>query len=191
MDAAAMFREMNLQEPDRDFARILLQKWGQKSGRIFMEMNLLQSMFDLGLPETDCLRICREGLARSEDYYRIQAARLLATINERFPIDDAILNPLLTDSDVNVRIHAAKIHWAKHHDAKIATPILTEALDRQKHESYYYEYNVPVAFETLRDIGPTARDAIPALEKAANDPNPKIVTLATAALFKIRQSNPN
>jgi hypothetical protein len=189
MSAAETFGEMKLQEPDRATACTLLQHWAKKSGRIFVEMCLLHpGMFDLGLPETDCLRICREGLTRPEDYYRIQAARLLATISERFTIDDSFLNPLLTDSDVNVRIYGAKIHWTKHHDAKIATPILVEALDRQKHQSYWYEYNIHVAFETLRDIGPAARDAIHTLEKAANDPNPKIVTLATAALHKIRQS---
>lgn len=185
--AGEMIRAMKLEDPDRARALMLFEKWGQKAGRIFVEMLLLPTMFELGMSEEKCFRICNEGLAREEDYYRIQAAELLGQISTRFTVDEALLNRLLPDRDVNVRIHAAKIHWAKHHDASVVTPVLADALDRERHQSYWYERHVPVALETLRDIGPAARQAIPALEKASNDPNPKIVTLAQAALVRIRK----
>jgi HEAT repeat protein len=187
LDAAEMIRIMKLEDPDRTRARLLFENWGYKAGRIFVDMLLLPATFELGMPESKCLSICKEGLERKEDYYRIQAARLLATISERFTIDDELLKSLLADTDPNVRMYAAKIHWAKHRDASVVTPILAETLDRLKHHSYWYEHNVHIALETLRDIGPPARQAIPALEKASNDPNPKIVTLAQAALVRIRK----
>jgi hypothetical protein len=187
MNAGELFREMKLEDPDRALALSLLEKWGERAGRIFIKIRLLPAEFELGLPEEQCMKICRDGLSREEDYYRIDAARVLEKVSARFPVDEVLLNRLLLDSDVNIRIFAAKIHWTKHHDAAIAVPVLADALDRPQHQSYYYEYNLPVAIETLRDIGRAARQAIPALEKASNDPNPKIVTLATAALLKIRQ----
>lgn len=73
------------------------------------------------------------------------------------------------------------------HQAAVAVPILVEALDRAKHQSYYFAQTQPVALAALAEIGPEAAEAVPALESLRDDPNPSITNLAWRALGKIRR----
>jgi hypothetical protein len=49
-----------------------------------------------------------------------------------------------------VRIYAAKVHWGKNRQAQKVVPVLVEALDRSKHQSYYYAETLPVALSVLK-----------------------------------------
>src|SRR5205807_4639460 len=97
---------------------------------------LLTPMMDLGLPKDQCLEVCRTGLAQTEDYYRIQAAQLLATLVQKHSLESINLEALLQDHDVAVRVYAARAHWLEKHEASAVVPVLLEALNRSKHESY-------------------------------------------------------
>lgn len=164
-----------------------MDAWGDKSKRIFIRMLLLPAMVNLGFPKEKCFEVCNTGLNQSEDYYRLQAARLLAMVTEKYPVDEQYLAPLLHDRDVGVRIYAATIHWRMNRQAPEVVPILIESLDRSKYQSYYYAETQPVALAVLGDIGPEARDAAGMLEKLSSDPNPSIAKLASEALAKVRK----
>jgi HEAT repeat protein len=64
----------------------------------------------------------------------------------------------------------------------LAVPLLAKALDESDRE----RVKVEVA-NTLGEIGPAAKPAIPALEKAAKDPSPAVSAAATEALKKVRK----
>ena len=66
-------------------------------------------------------------------------------------------------------------------------PILIEALDRKKHQSYYYAQILPAALNTLGRIGADARAAEQSLVALAKDPNPAIARLAAESLTRIRR----
>jgi HEAT repeat protein len=150
-------------------------------------MLLLPAMMDLGLPHEQCVAICQEGLNRGEDYYRIQAARLFAMVNEKHSVNGRYLEVLLRSPDVGVRVYAAKIHWRENRNAAAVVPVLTEALHRTKYQSYYYSEVQSVALTALGDIGSEAREATAIVEKIASDPNPNVAKQASEALTKIRQ----
>ena len=101
-------------------------------------------------------------------------------------INNALLDELIHDANVGVRIYSAKIHWRKNRRAQAIVPVLIESLDRSKHQSYYYAETQPVALAVLSEIGPEAHEAIGTLEKLFSDPNPAIVKMATEAVAKIR-----
>lgn len=187
MAAAGLFSRMNLSAPDKTRALALLESWCEKSGRIFIRMLLLPAMMDLGFSREKCLDTCRTGLNQEENYYRIQAARLLTMVSDRYAMDGFDLDALIQDKDVGVRVYAAKIHWRKNHQAQVVLPVLIEALDRPKHQSYYYPETLATALTTLRDLGPEAREAGEVLEKTTHDPNPDVVRMASDALTKIRK----
>jgi len=150
-------------------------------------MLLLPAMIDLGYPREKCVEVCSNGLHQTENYYRLQAARLLTAVGDRYPISEINLEALLHDADVGVRIYAAKIHWHKYRRSQVVVPILIESLDRSRHQSYYYAETQPVALALLSDIGRGAREAIGALKLVLQDPNPNIVKLASEALAKIEK----
>ena len=188
MKAGELFRRMDLGESEKSKALALLEAWGEKSGRIFIRMLLLPAMVELGFPSDKCLQVCKTGLDQTEDYYRIQAARLLATVIEKHPVNELNLDSLIRDRDVGVRVYAAKIHWQKNRQAETVVPVLIESLDRSKHQSYYWDIEIqPVALAVLRDIGAEAHEAIGTLENLTHDPNPAVVKLASEALVKIRK----
>ena len=56
--------------------------------------------------------------------------------------------------------------------------MLKEALNREKHQSYYYAEILPAAVNALGEIGPDARDATQDLNALTRDPNPSIAELA-------------
>jgi len=187
MAAGELFRGMNLGEPDKLKALTLLEEWNEKSGRIFVRMLLLPPMMDLGLPRPKCVEVCETGLNQTEDYYRLQAARLLAMVSEKHSVDELNLDALIRDRDIGVRVYAAKIHWLKKRQAKAVVPVLIESLDRSKYQSYYYMEIQPVALTVLGDIGPESNEAIGTLKQLMHDPNPAIVKQASEALVKIRK----
>lgn len=187
MGAGALFQHMDLNELEKSKALALLDAWGNKSKRIFIRMLLLPAMMNLGFPKEKCVEVCQTGLNQSEDYYRLQAARLLTLVSEKHSVDEIDLDALIHDADVGVRIYASKIHWRKNRQAQVVVPVLIESLDRSKHQSYYYAETQPMALAVLSDIGPEARAAVGTLEKILSDPNPIIVKLASEALAKIQR----
>ena len=188
MSAGDLFRRMDLGEPEKSRALALLQSWSAKSGRIFIRMLLLPAMMELSFPIEKGLEVCTTGLNQPEDYYRIQAARLLASISDKYPVDELGLDALIQDREVGVRVYAAKIHWQKKGQANVVVPVLIAALNRTKHQSYYYDIEIlPAALAALSDIGSEAHQAIVDLEAIARDPNPAIAKLASEALVKIRK----
>jgi len=187
MGAGELFRKINLGQPEKTKALALLDAWSDKSKRIFVRMLLLPAMMDLGLPREKCVEVCRTGLSRSEDYYRLQAARLLVMVSEKYSVEEADLDTLINDANLGVRVYAARILWQNKHQAKAVVPILIDSLDRSKHQSYDYAEIQPVALRVLSDIGPGAREAVGPLEKLLSDPNPTIVNLASNALASINR----
>ncbi len=187
MASGSLFQRMNLLDHDRATALGLLESYCEKSGRIFIRMLLLPAMADLGFPPDKCLAACRDGLSAKENYYRIQAARLLVQLGERFPLDGADPDALLHDRDVSVRVYGAKAHWRKNREVGTVVSVLVESLDRSKYESYYYTETLPVALAVLGEIGPEAKAAMDPLEKLSSDPNPEVAKLASDALTKIRK----
>jgi HEAT repeat protein len=187
MAAAALFPKMNLDVADKTRALELLELWGEESDRIFIRMLLLPAMMELGLSHEKCVAICQEGLSRNEDYYRIQAARLLAMVNENRSVNGRYADVLMRNEDVAVRVYAARIHWRQNRNAAAVVPLLIEALDQHKHQSYYYPEVQSVTLAALGEIGSEAREAIGALERIAHDPNPNVAKQASDALAKIRK----
>jgi hypothetical protein len=193
MKAAELLCKLRLDSAGKARSLQLLRAGCDKSGRIFVRMLLLPSMMELGLAPEQCFQVCETGLAQPEDYYRLQAARLLNQVCEKhFASDDTFLNRLVRDVDIGVRVYAALIHWRKHHDATIAGPILVDALDRKKHQSYYYDIEIlPAAIKGIGALGPNGKDATAALENMTHDPNTKVADAASAALKAVNGSLPN
>jgi hypothetical protein len=187
MKGADLFQKMRLVEPDNIRALDLLNSFCEKSDRIFVRMLLLPSMADLGWPADDCLAVCRTGLRQEEIYYRIQAAGLVAMLQEKYSLTNINAGVLIQDQEVGVRVYGARVHWRIHHDANVVVPVLAEALDRTKHQSYYYAEILPVALKALGEIGPEAQGAVSALDPMRHDPNPVIAKLTTATIEKIRK----
>ncbi len=186
LQAAGLFQKMNLKDPERAKALSILRTFAEKkSKRIFIRMLLLPAMLDLGYPTEKCVKVCRDGLGYSEDYYRIQAAGLLADVAVKRPTADLNEGALLRDDNVSVRVDAAKIHWLKHRDAKIVVPILVDALDRSKYQSYYYSQTQREALGVLGEIGPDAKSALSAIVALKEDPNAAVVKLASEVGTKI------
>ncbi len=188
MAAADLFRRMDLREPEKSDALTMLDSWCEKSGRIFIRMLLLPPMMDLGFSKEKCLEVCLAGLSQPEDYYRIQAARLLVSVSERYPDNQINLDILIHDPEAGVRVYASKIHWRKNKQARAVVPVLIEILNRTKHQSYYYDIEIlPAALDALAEIGPEAQEAATELDKIARDPNLSIAKLASQALVRIRK----
>ena len=187
MMGGTLFQKMHLSESEKAKALMILESCCEKSDRIFIRMLLLPAMIDLGFPPDKCLAVCRTCLDRNEEYYRIQAAGLLANYGERHSVAEINLDGLIRDRDVGVRVYAAKVHWLKNRQAHAVVPVLIEVLDRSKHQSYSYAEVQPVALAVLGDIGPEAHEAVGTLDKIIHDPNPAIVKLAAEALVKIRR----
>ena len=186
MKAGDLFQSMNLKDSQKERALNILEKCCQQSGRIFLRMLLLPAMMNLGLAREKCLEVCQTGLNQDEIYYRLQAAQLLEQIGHSYPLDEINPDALLNDKDVGVRIYAAKLHWFKKHQAQIVLPVLIDALDRSKHQSYYYAQTQPAALACLGEIGPEAGEAVPAVEALLRDPNPSVTNQAAQVLLKIR-----
>lgn len=186
MQGGHIFMKLPLDEMERAETLNLLNGFCTESGRIFVRMLLLPAMMHLGLPAEKGLEVCRTGLGYQEDYYRVQAARLMAEITEMHSGEEEALNSLLRDAFVGVRVYAAKAHWAKNKEANEITPVLIEALDRAKHQSYYYPEIQRTALALLHQIGPEAKAAESALAHLKTDPDPHVAKLAADAWESVR-----
>jgi hypothetical protein len=102
-------------------------------------------------------------------------------------VNEIDLEALIHDKEVGVRVYAAKIHWRKKRQAEADVPVLVEALDRSKHQSYYYMEILPAALNALGEIGKDARAAEGDVLALTKDPNPAIAKLASETLVKIRR----
>lgn len=187
MKAADLFRQVGLGGAEKAKALALLESFCQKSGRVFIRMLLLPSMIELGFPRDKCIEVCSTGLRQDEVYYRIQAAQLLTAVGDKFPLDGIDLEALIHDKEVGVRVCGALVHWRKNKQARAVVPVLIEALDRNKYQSYYYAEILPTALKALGEIGPEARDAAEGLTTVTRDPNPTVAKLAAEALAKVRK----
>lgn len=185
MKGAELFRQMSLAAPEKRRALAILESFCEKSGRIFVRMLLLPAMMELGMPREKCMDVCVTGLRQEEEYYRLQAAQLLVVVAEKFPATTINVDQLLHDKDVGVRVCAAKIDWRNNQRAEIVVPVLTEALDRKKHQSYYYEEILRAALNELGDIGSPAHAATNEVGVLIHDPNPQIAKLAAETLTKL------
>jgi hypothetical protein len=187
MQAAALLPRLALEDADREKALRLLESFCDKSDRIFIRMLLLSAMLELGFPVDKCVQVCQTGLKQEEEYYRIQAAQLLSAVGEKHTLENVDLNALLRDANLGVRVHSACAHWRHYHQAQAVVPVLVDALDRNRHQSYYYAQILSVALGALGRIGPEAGDAAAAVTEATHDPDPNIAELATGTLKRIRK----
>jgi HEAT repeat protein len=71
--------------------------------------------------------------------------------------------------------------------AAAVVPVLIEALDRNKYQSYYYAEVLPTALKALGEIGREARETQEALVTVTRDPNPAVAKLAADALIRVRE----
>jgi hypothetical protein len=186
MKGAELFQRMSPGKTDKARGLAILDSFCEKSGRIFVRMLLLPAMMDLGYPREKCIEVCDTGLHQEEIYYRLQAARLLTAVAKRYPVNEINFDALIHDKDIGVRVYGATIHWRKNRQANVVVPVLIEALDRTRHQSYYYAEILPAALSALGEIGPEARGAVEDLAAVAQDPNPTVAKLASDALAKIR-----
>jgi HEAT repeat protein len=182
---AELFPQLHLADTEKARALGILESFCEKSGRNFIRMLLLPAMMELGLSREKCVDVCETGLRQEEYYYRLQAAQLLVGVAERFPSNEIKVDELIHDKDLGVRVYAAKIHWRNNKKAEVVLPVLTDALDRKKHQSYYYEQILSTALSVLGDIGSEAHAASSAVAALTHDPNPRIAQLATDTLNKI------
>ena len=108
-------------------------------------------------------------------------------VGSRYPLDGVDLDTLIHDKELGVRVCGASVHWHKNKQAAAVVPALIEALDRNKHQSYYYAQILPIALRTLGEIGPEAREATEVLTAVASDPNPAVAKMAADALASVRR----
>jgi HEAT repeat protein len=185
MKGADLMAKMGLGETEKARALAILESFCGKSGRIFVRMLLLPAMMELGLAREKCLDVCETGLRQQEDYYRLQAAQLLVSVAGKFPESSINVDEWLRDKDIGVRVYAAIIDWRNNKRPNVVVPVLVDALDRKKHQSYYYEQIIRVALGALGDIGSEARAARSDVARLTNDPNPQIAKLAADTLSKL------
>ncbi|HEX7860148.1 MAG TPA: HEAT repeat domain-containing protein [Verrucomicrobiae bacterium] len=172
-----LWARMNLESSEREKALGLLKDFCKKSGRVFIRLLLLPSMMELGLGMGEGQLFCRQGMFSPEDYYHIHGARLLAQLSERGAVDAKGVEEMLASAQVGVRVYGAKVHWKVNRKVEVALPILIEALDQKKHQSYYYPEIQRAALTTLREMGPEGAPAKEKLQELRSDPNPEVVKL--------------
>jgi HEAT repeat protein len=176
---------MELGKEERAKAVDLLERFTLRTERIFVAMLLLPDMLKLGYPAEKGLEVCRRGLGYTEDYYRLQAARLLSEIAERNEVKEDDLRAMIRDREIGVRVYGARAFWLRKSNATDVIPILVDALNREKYQSYYYPEIQSAALDLLGRIGPEDKAAIQDLEKLKNDPDPAIAKAAAEVLKNI------
>jgi len=185
MKGAELLEKMPLAEAEKRRALGIMGSFCDKSGRIFVRMLLLPAMMDLGLPREKCFDVCMTGLSQNEDYYRLQAARLLVGVAGKFPTNEINVDDLVHDRELGVRVYAAKIHWQNRRSPEVVVPILADALNRPKYQSYYYPEILTAALTELGDIGSQAGEARTNVAALRNDPDAKVAQLATDTLGRM------
>jgi hypothetical protein len=185
MKGAELFQQLPLAETEKARALGIMESFCGKSGRIFIRMLLLPAMMDLGMARDKCLDVCMTGLLQNEDYYRLQAAQLLVAVDGKFPTNEIGVDDLIHDKELGVRVYAAIIHWRKNRNPEAVVPVLTDALDRKKYQSYYYPQILRAAIGELGEIGAQATAAKIDVAALTKDPDPQIAQLATDTLIKL------
>jgi hypothetical protein len=185
MKGAELFQQLPLAEAEKARALGIMESFCGKSGRIFVRMLLLPAMMDLGMTRDKCLDVCMTGLHQKEDYYRLQAAQLLIAVDGKFPTNEVGVNDLIHDKELGVRVCAAIIHWRKNKNPAAVVPVLADALDRKKYQSYYYPQILRAALRELGEIGAQASAAKTDVAALTKDPDPQIAQLATDTLVKL------
>lgn len=85
------------------------------------------------------------------------------------------------------RTYAARAVWKVKGETEKTIPALLSGL--QDHTTYYYQNEIrEIAAQTLGEIGPAAKNAVPHLIEALNDPQPKVRDAAAKALKLIDPS---
>jgi hypothetical protein len=185
MRGAGLFQQLPLAETEKARALGIMESFCGKSGRIFIRMLLLPAMMDLGMTRDKCLDVCMTGLHQNEDYYRLQAAQLLVAVDGKFPTNEVRVDDLIHDKELGVRVYVAKIHWRNHGNPEAVVPVLADALDRKKYQSYYYPQILRAALGELGEIGAQAGAARTNVAALTKDPDPQIAQLATDTLIKL------
>lgn len=185
LKGAELFQQLPLAETEKARALGIMESFCGKSGRIFIRMLLLPAMMDLGMTRNKCLDVCMTGLHQNEDYYRLQAAQLLVAVDGKFPTNEIGVDDLIHDKEVGVRVWAARIHWRNHRNAETVVPVLADALDRKKYQSYYFPQILRAALGELGEIGAEARAARAGVVVLTKDPDPQTARLATDTLIKL------
>lgn len=185
MTGVNLFEQLPLAETEKARALGIMESYCGKSGRIFIRMLVLPGMMNLGMSQDKCLDVCVTGLRQSEDYYRLQAARLLVIVDEKFPTNEINVDDLIHDQELGVRVYTAKIHWRRKKNPEAVVPVLTDALNRKKYQSYYYPEILRAALAELGEIGAEASTAKTEVTALTKDPDPEIAKLATDTLIKM------
>ena len=87
----------------------------------------------------------------------------------------------LRDSNVLVRVFAARLVWSLTREPKEVMPVLVEALDVPALNPEVTRSVASVAVQTLAEIGPPAREALPALKREVKQPGKQAPWLAIQA----------
>jgi hypothetical protein len=152
---------------------------------------LLPDMVQLGFPLERAAEVCREGLSRTEDYYRLQAARLVVRLGEKWKAEVAEkvnIPAMLNHEDIGVRICGAQLYWmgaGANRKAEVIMPVLTDALNGKKHQSYDYPEIQETTLRLLGEVGSEAKVAVSLLEELEKDVNPNVAKMAKETREKI------
>jgi hypothetical protein len=122
-------------------------------------------------------------LVSSNVILRIQCARTLWVLDHSYAERVRLVaNKSLGEADAGVRIDAASLLWRMDHDAKEVVPTLIAQLSGS---TTAYDYR---AIGLLGQIGPSAKEAVPALQdwlKSGREQAAFVTNAAVAALQKI------
>jgi len=121
-----------------------------------------------------------EALQDKYPYARLAAAEALWSI-EKSRLAVAALVEALQDKDPHARLVAAKALWSIE-KSQLALPVLSAGLTAGPFDSRCW------AAKALSEMGPAAKDAVPALRNALKDEDPLVRIDAACALWHIAQS---
>ena len=129
----------------------------------------------------------REAASSTDPVVRREAIRSIGKLKERAPLDAKAVVPLLLeallDPDASVRTVAATYLGIIHEEPATAVPALVEAL---KDEETTVRSAAAAALGSFTPAA--AQSALPALRKAAGDPNEDVAREAGVALVKLQSS---
>ena len=142
-----------------------------------------------GLLAVPCLL---EALGATEPNIREKAVRILGSLGEVAVGAVPKITSVLHDSNLEVRLAAAKSLWNITKKAELAVPALVALL---RHKQTFADDSgetrrrfLQTVMEALQRIGPAAKASIPALNEKAKDENRFVSESARAALKEIGQA---
>ncbi len=140
------------------------------------------ALSNLGPEAKPAVLALMEALNDQESFIRLQAAKALGKIGPGAKVAAPALRTALANEKDYVRLTVAEALWRVNQDPD-AVHVLVQALKDSKdgvRES---------AAETLAEIGPEARAAIPSLERLITDPSASVRVQAAQALWHIDHQN--